>query len=117
MAGRLETVTVDAGSEETVTVPEMVWVAGKLEMVTAEKVTLEVPEIEMEPLMGWVAGKFEIETTLPLTAVVISEIAFAPRLTTLWATICSPPVTTEERVVAVWLPSKTRRGIFLKSFC
>ena len=39
-------------------------------------------------------------TVLPLIAVVILEIALLPRLTTLWATICSPPVTTEERVVA-----------------
>ena len=69
------------------------------------------------PATVCVAGKLEMETTLPLTALVILEMAVEPKETTVWATICSPPVTTEERVVAVWLPSKTRRGIFLKSFC
>ena len=39
------------------------------------------------------------------------EIALLPRLTTLWATICSPPVTTEERVVAVCVPSKIAKAI------
>jgi hypothetical protein len=63
------------------------------------------------PAMVWLAGKLEMETTLPLTAEAILAMAFAPRLTTLWATICSPPVTTEESVVAVWFPSKTRSAI------
>jgi len=52
------------------------------------------------PAMVWVSGKLEMETTLPLTAEVIFEIAVKPKETTVWATICSPPVTTEESVVA-----------------
>jgi hypothetical protein len=52
------------------------------------------------PATVWVEGKLEMETTLPLTAFVILAIAVEPRHTTLWATICSPPVTTDESVVA-----------------
>jgi hypothetical protein len=63
--------------------------AGKLRTET-DPVTLGVPEIEIDPT----------HTVVPLTAVAIFEIALLPKLTTLWATICSPPVTTEERVVA-----------------
>ena len=55
------------------------------------------------PAMVWVAGKLEMETTLPLTALVMLEIAVEPKETTVWATICSPPVTTEERVAIVRL--------------
>ena len=36
---------------------------------------------------------------VPLTAVVILEMAVEPKETTVWATICSPPVTTEESVL------------------
>jgi hypothetical protein len=98
-----------AGSEPmvtefpTVTVPATVWVAGKLrtetEPVTAPKVVL------------CDAGKLETETTPPLTALAMFAIAVEPRETTVWATMCSPPVTTEERVVADWFPSKTDKAI------
>ena len=52
------------------------------------------------PATVCVAGKLETETTLPLTALVMFAMAFEPSDTTVWATICSPPVTTEESVVA-----------------
>ena len=58
------------------------------------------------------AGKLDMETTLPLTALVILEIAVEPRETTVWAGVCSPPARMVERVVADWLPSKIGRAIF-----
>jgi len=64
------------------------------------------------PEMGWLAGKLETETTLPLTALVILAIAVEPRDTTVWAGVCSPPERMVERVVADWLPSKIGSAIF-----
>jgi hypothetical protein len=46
----------------------------------ADTVTL-LPMVTV-PEMGWVAGKLEMETTLPLTALRMSVIACVPRLTT-----------------------------------
>ena len=63
------------------------------------------------PATVWLAGKLDTETTLPLTALVMLEIAVEPKETTVWAGVCSPPERMVESVVADWLPSKIGSAI------
>jgi len=109
----------------TVTVPAIVWVAGKLEIVTAENVTAcdagkfrtDTLPVTAPKVVDCDAGKLrtdtdpvtlgvpeiEIEPThtlVPLTALVMSVIACVPRLTTVWAGICCPLERMVESVVA-----------------